>query len=363
MSFVCFDAAMRNLAASSIILALAACFATGAAVDACGGTTFSEAGLDGGSPPDAAAGEAGDATTDGTTTGPRFDEPLTVFGAYAVRTIFLGETDRSGVPTKDAWKEYGENLDGLVTTRTSTDVCRRVGGADSSKQEDGNGGIDNSFGRTVLGFILGLVPTPSKTTNDQLAAGGRTMMLNLAPGRVGFITAATTTAALAWNGTDVRAAAMSSVGTGPDDALSVSTTPAMSGRLVSTGIASGTFYLELALQAGTWRIPIRHARVTMNVSSDGLRATTGTLAGIAPTEELVAEIVKVAGRISTQLCGGSTLDTIKQTIRQASDILVDGPQDPTKSCDGISIGIGFEAVKVTATGIGPDPTPGPDPCQ
>ena len=43
-----------------------------------------------------------------------------------------------------------------------------------------------------------------------------------------------------------------------------------------------------------------------------------TIPGIAPTEELVAELAKAAGRISSQLCGGSTLDTIKQTIRQAA---------------------------------------------
>ena len=72
--------------------------------------------------------------------------------------------------------------------------------------------------------------------------------------------------------------------------------------------------------------------------------------------------MKIAGTISTQLCGGSTLDTVKQTIRQASDILVDGTQDPSKPCDGVSIGIGFEAVKVTAKGVAPDPPPGPNPC-
>lgn len=309
--------------------------------------------------------EAGDAAADAPT---RFDEPLSAFGSYAVRTVFLGDTDRAGVPTKDAWKSYGENIDGLVTTKTDTNVCKRVGGADSAKQEDGIGGIDNGFGRTVLGFILGLVPTPSKTSNDGIAKGGRTMMLNLLPAvapmttRFGFLAAAGATAPPTWAGTDIRAAAMSSVGSSPDDPLSVSTTPSMSGRMVASGIATGTFYLELPLNTVTWRIPIRNPRATMTLSADGLRATNGNLAGVAPTEELVDSLVKVAGTISTQLCGGSTLDTIKQTIRQASDILVDGTQDATKPCDGVSIGIGFEAVKVTASSVAPDPAPGPDPC-
>ena len=267
-------------------------------------------------------------------------------------------------------KEYGVNLDGIVSVRaTSNGECILQAGADSAKREDGIGGIDNSFGRTVLGFILGLVPTPSKTTNDGIASGGRTMMLNLlppagsTPPRVGFLSAASTSTAPLWNGSDTRAAAASTVGSGPEDALSTAASPRMTGRLVASGVASGTFYLDLPLGGSTWRIPIHQARVTMTISDDGLRATTGTLAGIVPTEELITEFAKVAGRISTQLCGGSTLDTIKQTIRQASDILVDGTQDPSKACSAVSIGIGFEAVKVSAAGVAADLPPGPDPCN
>ena len=62
------------------------------------------------------------------------------------------------------------------TRRTSASARR---GADSAKQEDGNEGIDNAFGRTVLGFILGLVPTPSKTINDSIAGGSFTILLEV----------------------------------------------------------------------------------------------------------------------------------------------------------------------------------------
>ena len=62
----------------------------------------------------------------------RFDEPLSVFGAYAVQKVFLGETNRSGAATKDAWKDYGENLDGLVSTRTANGECKLQAGADSA---------------------------------------------------------------------------------------------------------------------------------------------------------------------------------------------------------------------------------------
>lgn len=359
---------MRTSLVSSLCFGLA-CAGLAISVDACGGATNGsfEAVPDGGLPdvrvvevipPDAA-----DARPDA----PPVPGQLSLFGTYAVQRLFLGETNRAGMPMKDAWKQYGENIDGLVSTKIPNGECTLQGGADSAKREDGLGGIDNAFGRTILGFILGLTPTPSKTANDEIAVGGRTMMFSLlpesgvTPSRVGFLLAGSTTPP-AWNGTDVRAAAASTVGVGPEDPLCLSTTPRSTGLVVSSGIATGTFYLEVPMQGEAWRIPIRHARVTMTLSADGQYATNGVIAGVASTEDLVAGIEKVAGRISTQLCSGSTLDTIKQTIRQASDILVDGSQDPTKQCDAVSIGIGFDAVKVTAAGVQADPKPLPDPC-
>jgi hypothetical protein len=49
-------------------------------------------------------------------------------------------------------------------------------------------------------------------------------------------------------------------------------------------------------------------------------------------------------------------------IAQASDILQDGTQDPTLPCDGISIGLGFDAVlDQLGPMVAPKPPP-PNPC-
>ena len=88
----------------------------------------------------------------------------------------------------------------------------------------------------------------------------------------------------------------------------------------------------------------------------------GTISGVVATEEMVDAFSKAIGTLSPTLCGGPTLESIKQTIRQASDILVDGTQDPNKECNAVSIGIGFEAVKVTLSGTAVDPPASPDPC-
>ena len=78
--------------------------------------------------------------------------------------------------------------------------------------------------------------------------------------------------------------------------------------------------------------------------------TNGTIAGVIQREELVESISKVAG--SFNVCDGPTLETLKTTIRQASDIMQDGTNRPGVPCDGISIGIGFNAKRV-----GPPKTP------
>ena len=44
----------------------------------------------------------------------------------AVYKLLLGDTDRSGSPSPTAWKQYGYNLDGLVSKKTSTNSFRQT---------------------------------------------------------------------------------------------------------------------------------------------------------------------------------------------------------------------------------------------
>jgi hypothetical protein len=66
-------------------------------------------------------------------------------------------------------------------------------------------------------------------------------------------------------------------------------------------------------------------------------------------------------RAQVGVCGPPVLDNLITSIRQASDILVDGTQDPTKPCDGISIGLGFDAVAANLGSVGPT-EPASDTC-
>src|SRR5512142_711378 len=112
---------------------------------ACGGTTTDIA-------------DGGDASIDAKKEGgvptkpppPDSGTPTTVTATYALQTIFLGEADRNGNPSTTAWKDYGFNLDGLQTIKSSTDVCTLQPGAPTMNQADGNNGIDNAWGATLL---------------------------------------------------------------------------------------------------------------------------------------------------------------------------------------------------------------------
>lgn len=330
--------------------------AVGMVASACGGSSSS-----GGDAP-AAAGK----TPPAPPSAPASDTPART---YAINQLFLGETNRQGVPTKDAWKDYGYNIDGLITTKTDTNVCTRQGGADSSKQEDGTGGIDNAFGRTVLGFILGLVPTPSKTINDSIQGGSFTILLTIkgltddpkqtntglsGDLRVGGAFSADTTKKPTFSPADdwpYRA----------NPIVPITGAYINNGTFVN-GAGGATVELSLFIQGVALSLTINRAVISFDHTGPN-DITNGTISGVINTEALVSGIEKVAGRISTQLCGGSTLDTIKATIRGASDILSDGTNRPGVGCDAISIGLGFNGKRIgDPKTVAMETAPPPDPC-
>ena len=57
-----------------------------------------------------------------------------------------------------------------------------------------------------------------------------------------------------------------------------------------------------------------------------------------------------------------TLQSILNQLRQASDIMSDGSQDPAKQCDAISIGLGFTMKSAQLGPVAPPTPPPADPC-
>lgn len=271
---------MRRLAIfGAIAIALAACERRYAeAVDDAGIDASLAPGDDGGSNDGAVV----DASNDDAA---RCDVLAVPSGAASEVAIGFDALDSSGMGT-DGWKSIGHDRDGLCTTATSTDVCQPVSGASPSSQVDGDRGIDNAFGRSIMQTIRALDPKSR-----------------------------------------------------------------LSGYLVTDARGAGT--LTLVMNGNRLDIVVVGARVVRS-------GTTGVFSAIIPTEPFVDEIVRNAARSSPMLCDGPTIESIKTQLRQASDIGKDGTQNPSATCDAITIGGNLTGVRDATA---PDVLPGPDPCK
>lgn len=203
--------------------------------------------------------------------------------AVAETSIQFQAIDAGSAP--NAWRSLGFDRDGLCTTKTSADVCMRQAGAASSNQEDGDNGIDNSWGKNILPLFQTVGPIQG----------------------TGYLT------------TD----------------------------------ATGAGTLRLTTSGGPMNVPVTSAKVVRT-------GTSATISVIIPTEAFVTEMARVAGHISASLCSSSTLETIKQEIRQASDLPLTGAQSPAVACNAISLGATLTGV---VDGTAPVIDPGPDPCM
>lgn len=290
---------------------------------------------------------------------------------FAIFSLQLGETDRAGAPSKDAWKKYGYDLDGVRSTKESTNVCTRVTGASSAAQEDGDEGIDNAFGKTILPNLP--LTSPSKTVNDAIQAEGTfTIMMKLK--------GLTDDPAQTNTGLSGTLLIGGPLGTPtapkrPDFSPSFQwpyrqepqipiTGAYVNGGVFVNGTSTDSILISLTLQGQQLALKINKPIITFKHTPPSDLAE-GTIAGVIATDELIASIEKVAGSLSPTLCGGAALDAIKDTIRKSSDMLKDGTNRPGVSCDAISVGIGFTAKRVAnPTEIYKDDgTVPPDPCK
>jgi len=316
--------------------------------------------------------------------------PTTHSHNYALHTLYLGDTDRTGVMGADAWKTFGYDLDGKVTTASATDVCTLVAGSSRAVQVDGDRGIDNSWGANIMPIIGTLDSTASQTVNVELQEGYWTQMTYVS----GFDdTAGNTTSALGLNGVELAGAAYPGLSPAWDLTTNWPVAPLYIAGCTPTGgcpagtdpVANalikfpqafqtqGTFVngtpaaltIPIALGGQQLALNIQSGTITFDPLAPG-SVTNGVIAGVISTQDLIAALAKVAGSISVSLCNGSALQSISQQIEQTSDIVLGGgtvSNTPGVQCNAISIGLGFDATEIAPpTTIAPPAPPTPNPC-
>lgn len=292
---------------------------------------------------------------------------------FAIKKLYLGDTDRSGTKSKDAWKQFGYDIDGLISTGTSTNLCKPQGKAKAATlYPDGKDGIDNSFGKNILSVLESITPDASVKVNESITKGQFTVMLDMQklgagadqnPIKSRLYGGAQLDKAPVFDGNDTWPV-LQELLTDPKNIDSAKVHFDSSYLVKNTWVSGskGTVELNLTLLGFAVKLNITSAVVTMVLDDAHKSVTNGTIAGVIATSALVDEIKKVAGAYNKDLCSGGTIDSLVTLIQQASDILQDGTQDPAKDCDGISIGIGFDGALVKLGPIAPPAGPGQNPC-
>jgi hypothetical protein len=293
---------------------------------------------------------------------------------FAVTHLYVGDTNRDGTPDPaNAWKQYGFDLDGKISDQYSVDLCKpQSNAAPKTVYPDGYAGIDNSFGKNILPILLGLTADFSQKVNDSIAQGQGTLLIDIEQLGAGadynpLLARLYQSADLGqpphFDGTDHWPVAPESL-VSPTDVTSAKVSMPQSYVFADTWVGSyqGDMHLKLPSAGFMLDITIHHPVIAMKLDPAHKSAVNGTIAGLVPTESFVQMIKQIAGQFDPALCNGPTIDSITTQIRQASDSLADGSQDPTKTCDSISIGIGFDAVVDQLGAVAPPTPPPPNPC-
>ena len=282
--------------------------------------------------------------------------PTSITYTFAIHDFFLGDMARDHTyASYDAWKAFGHDIDGKITDDSSTDVCTLYPGG---SQVDGNGGIDNSFGAKFVQTIDTRFGPPSVTMTRAVQAGAWTLEIEVAglsddPAQSSYGLLART-----FEGAKLDAAPAF------DDSTSW---PVLSSSLVdgatieggatgtfpnaridhgtfTSGAATGPVHFSLVFQGAPLGLVLHDPRITFRRSTR-TDVVDGTISGVLDLDEFIAMMHAAASHISTSLCG-SAFDGLAAQYRAAADILVDGSNASGVTCDGISVGFGFNATLI-----------------
>ncbi len=290
---------------------------------------------------------------------------------FALDSIDFGEATR--------WQSLGFDLDGKQTTASSSDVCTRQFGAPPSDQVDGLDGRDNAFAANVLPLLESVVDQPdlSSFETSLIRAGAftlqiQTMQSGVDPGatltNLGLQTF--TSGAFSADGgappfdltTDwpVQPASVVDGKTVASSALAqFREAYIVRGILVAGASESVTLPLFLEIDGVPLVLSVHSALVSFDLTSP-TAAVGGIIAGVLDPTELLAQLRTFAALTSPVFCVAGGL---AQQVEQFSDILLDRTNHAGVPCNGISIGIGFHATRISNPSQVGTPPVFQDPCD
>ena len=297
---------------------------------------------------------------------------------FAITRLYMGDVDRAGNAEPTAWQSFGVALSGVIFKDAKAESrAAHCKPQDAAKPVDvivnAPNGVDNSFGKNVLPRILGVSGAGLDAKTQQgIALGAWSLLIDfpsfgpldgfgggdssVLPVRGQMVPNVGLTAPTKWStypwrplSTEISSAGMATAsfpaGYLSDQRWTSSAHGLADDVVLPVIIYYGSYPLELR---------IRHAVVTARVSADGLSLTDGNIGGVLEPNALKTDLYRALGGLSGDPCYhwldlNGPFDALL-----SNDILLDGTQDPNRTCDGISIGLGFEATR-SARGTPVDP--------
>lgn len=279
---------------------------------------------------------------------------------YAVNALKLGLTRKAdGQPDANAWKDYGYDLDSRSTTttdsKTSVNSCKRREGSPTNVLQDGNQGRDNNFGQHVMSVIKSLKADAEDAVTAAVKDGSFTLLMKIenfttgdnanSPASVYVANdfkdkMGTPTFAAGETGWKIVDASLTDGKTIGTPKLTFPTGYIANGYWVSGDFGTGRINLNISLSGADISLPIDSGVISFKVA-DG---TDGTIAGAMNIKALEEALSPVAKRFG--ICpGNATYEQVISTLTQSADLVSGAPglQDTTKTCDAISIALGFTA--------------------
>jgi hypothetical protein len=271
---------------------------------------------------------------------------------FAIHNLYIGDSDPTPAFTADtnAWETFGYNLDGLLTTASSTDVCTPTvagGYLGNEQQIDGTNGVDNTFGNVVVDGLLGSLFTSSSVTGD-ITDGKFTLELDTtgldgtasqtATGLAGAIyaggnygssppqTGTSWSADASW---PVNGSLLTNGDAAPS-ATNPSTIVFPNAYVVNGTYVTGTptnVKLSLAIEGQNLTLTIHGATITMPTTetSGQFHATGAKIAGAL----LLSELLPALGQVGGALGACPVVQDFAPTIASAADLVVDSAGDVT----------------------------------
>jgi hypothetical protein len=295
--------------------------------------------------------------------------------------FYLGSTTASGAVNKDAWKDWGYDLDRVCTGPTEAaeniGTCFKTVGATSSVLLDGNGCRDNDWGSQLVPLISEFDAPFEDVANVNIASGFGSWILVVydlddahddpyAPGAL--------YKAVDWqiyhsgtpkfDGSDVREVTADSV-SGFDVSRPITnfTKGYVSGDVWVSGEGSNII-AAVPVSGVTASLNVVGGVVTIGLQADHSAGGLGVMAGALRTDQVKAFVGPVAATLG--LCPGTGLyDALLSRIENYVDLYAESPtlQDTTMQCDAMSIGIGFTLAPIQPVTRVVDEIPYPSPCD